>query len=918
MRSSFLLFSLVAAFSFARSETVADLKNWTIDGVVEMDASKPGPSGAPSIKVGPGAKALLKLRDGDGSGKVTILMYDDGKIASPDKKKSLGPRWGTVESNGRVAVGAVMYARFLQPEGSYCFLDADPKDKASWLNVHFLSPRGTPGWKKWEFEFDPGTGLKVSVDGKPLPQKYFDWNTSQVTGFNGLALFGDATPGETAQTIWVGDIAYELGPPMKVKPGSVPPPPPLALPAAKGPAPEEATANSSEPPIMGKMDGFTPGATLMDDLKNLKIPLTEGYAAQHPRLLFSAGDKADLVKRSLERPDLWNAVMDSAKGLKDPASVPTPDLIRSGAKYWRVEKVESGALAWFVTGDKEIRDGAIRWLVAHCKEAVWGTTYRPNLDLVASWYLYHCAIGYDILKDDMTEEDRKLVRESLAQHARWIYLDHDPNDTKEQINYDQNHTYIPCVALMSAALALLDEVPESKYWLTRSYAVLRRSRYVQSEDGYYYEGYGYWTYAMNWQVRGAELLARATGEKLFNLPLMRDNWLFGLHLNLPGTPGAFCVGDCGGFSSDGKRIDLKFNNYTMLWKIATETNSPETRAVGDKYYKLQPDLDLPSSAFLWFNPKVEPANLDKTVPYHYFPDHDVVAWRSGWDADATCYLFRCGPPLGHKALAKTELLKDWRMNAGHVHPDIGTFWMFAKGTYLAVDTGYTAEKWTKDSNTLLIDDKGQGQDGTYWNERGIPYADLDGAKITAQYLSPEYGFAKGDFGSVYKNKLKATVKLSRAVLMTKRYLLVVDDMCAEQPHKLTWLCHSDGEFKPEGAAFVARQAKAGLAVLPLAPEKVDAKAEPTMVMAGKAPGKGTSVQHGFVLGLSTPAPVDKVRFINLLVPVGTEEKAPTVESVKNENGVVSLQINWANGKTESVQVDLGWKSGEKGPAVVGK
>ena len=262
MRPLLLLPALVLALSAVRAATVADLKNWTIEGIVEMDASKPAPSGAPSIKVAPGAIALLKLRDTDGSGKVTILMYDDGKVASPDKKKSMGPRWGTAESNGRVAVGAVMYARFLQPEGSYCFLDADPKDKASWLNVHFLAPRGTPGWRKWEFEFDPAAGLKVSVDGKLLPQKYFDWNTSQVTGFNSLALFGDATPGEAAQTIWIGDINYELGPPMQVKPGALPTPPPAALPEPKGPAPEEATEKSSEPPIIGKMDGFVPGATV--------------------------------------------------------------------------------------------------------------------------------------------------------------------------------------------------------------------------------------------------------------------------------------------------------------------------------------------------------------------------------------------------------------------------------------------------------------------------------------------------------------------------------------------------------------------------------------------------------------------------------------------------------------------------------
>lgn len=910
-----LLACLLFSLPLARAETIADLKAWTVEGGVEMDASKPGPDGKPSIQVAPKGRATLKLRDADGSGKVSFYVFDDGVVASPNKVKSVGPRWGTSESSGRILVGAIMYAKYLQPEGSLCLIDTDPKEKSPWLAVKFLGARGQPGWKKWEFDFNAGTGLTVSVDGKPVPPKYFDWNTSKVTGFNGLILFGDDTPDATAQTIWIAGITCELGPPMTVKPGSRPTPTPPPPAQAKGPAPEEETEKSGEPPVMAKMAGFVPKPTLLDDLKNLKVPLVEGYASQRPRLLFSAGDREDLQKRALERPDLWDAVLANARGLKSPDSVPAADAIRSGAKYWSIEKVQSGALAWFVTGEKEYRDGAIRWMVAHCKEALWGDKYGPNVDLFAAWYLYHIAVAYDILKSEMTEEDRKLVSTGLAEHARHIYIHFDPHNTKDKIRYEQNHTYIPAVALSAAALTLLDEVPDAKYWLTRSYAVLRRSRYVQSEDGYYYEGIGYWTYALNWHARGAELLARATGEKLFDIPVLRDTWLCGLHLSLPGTPGIYGIGDSGNWAG-GKLAGFGVNNYSMLWEIASQTGSAPSRTVGDLYYARQPEKDFPATAFLWFNPKIEPAPLDKIEPYHYFSDQDVVAWRSGWDKDAASYLFRCGPPLGHKAAGKIGQIKDWTMNCGHVHPDIGGFWMFAKGTYLAVDTGYTAEKWTRDHNTLLVDDKGQGMDGAYWNERGFPYADLDQARITSQFLSADYGFARGEFGSVYKRHAPG-VQLTRSVLMTKRWMLIVDDMAADQPRSLTWLCHSAAEFQKDGARFVARQPTASLAVLPLAPAKMDAKPEPTMVMAGKAPGRGTPEQRGFKLGLRSPEPTAQTRFVNLLMPLGPDEKMPEAKLVKNEGDQLALQIRWPDGKTESVTLGLGWKTGgEKGPAQI--
>jgi len=912
-----LFLALFSQAFIGYAETVKDLKQWSIEGSVEMDPAKTGPNGAPSFKVGPKGKAVLKLRDTDGSGKVSLYVFDDGTVANadPKKTKSVGPRWGTGSADGRVFVGATMYGGKLHPQGSTCLIDTDPSQRASWGAFNYLSPRGEAGWKKWEFDYNPETGLALTVDGKPVTKKYFNWNNSKAAGFNGLVLYGDETAG-TPQTIWISEINYELGPPMKVTPGSLPPPPPPPLPEPKGPAPEEQTEKSGEPPVLGKMTGFVPGRTLLDDLKNLKIPLVQGYASQHPRLLFSADARADLKRRAAEHPDLWKAVLESAKGIISPASVPSPDVIRSGARYWRIESVQSSALAWYVTGEKEYRDGAIRWMVAHCKEGIWGDTYGVNVDLVASWYLYHVAVAYDILKAEMSEEDRKLVSTGLAEHARYIYRNFDPHDTKTKIRYDQNHTYIPTVALTSAALALLDETPDAKHWLTRGYAVLRRCRYVLSEDGYYYEGMGYWTYALNWHARGAELLARATGEQLFDIPVLRDSWLFGLHLSLPGIPGVYAIGDSGSWK-DGKLRGFAINNYSMLWESASQTNSGTSRAVGDLYHARQAERDFPATAFLWFNPKVEPAPLDKIEPYHYFPDQDVIAWRSGWDADATSYLFRCGPPLGHKAAGKLGQLADWTMNCGHVHPDIGAFWMFAKGTYLAVDTGYTAEKWTKDHNTLLVDEKGQGMDGSYWNERGIPYGDLDKARITSQFLCADYGYASGEFGGVYKRRAGVGVGLRRSVLMTKRWLLIVDDMSSDPPRKLTWLCHSTAEFKSEGTAFVARQPKASLAVIPLAPANVEAKPESTIVMAGRKPGVGTPEQRGFKLGLRSPEATGKTRFINLLLPLGEGEQPPQVELVKDAGDIVEVKLKGGDGKVEAIRLDLAWRTEPKGPATLG-
>ncbi len=289
-----LILGVLFSLTTLRAETVSDLKSWTLEGGVQMDPSKPGPDGKPSIKLDPKSRAALKLREADGSGKLSFSVYDDGTVASPDKQKAVGPRWGSSEANGRVFVGAIMYAPYLQPEGSYCLIDTDPKAGDEWNALKFLSPRGSTGWRKWEFDFHPDTGLAISVDGKPVPSRYFSWNSSQASAFNGLVLYGDDSPGAAAANHL--DFRYQLrtGPADECEAGLSPPPPP---PQAKGrlrrkkPKKIQRTAGNRE---AGRL--CAQGHFWLEDLKNLTVPLVEGYATQHPRLLFFAKDKEDLQK----------------------------------------------------------------------------------------------------------------------------------------------------------------------------------------------------------------------------------------------------------------------------------------------------------------------------------------------------------------------------------------------------------------------------------------------------------------------------------------------------------------------------------------------------------------------------------------------------------------------------------------------
>jgi hypothetical protein len=104
-------------------------------------------------------------------------------------------------------------------------------------------------------------------------------------------------------------------------------------------------------------------------------------------------------------------------------------------------------------------------------------------------------------------------------------------------------------------------------------------------------------------------------------------------------------------------------------------------------------------------------SIQKQEKWHYFPDHEVVYWRSGWDDNATAFAFKAGPPEGHAASRKLEFFPDWRLSSGHAHPDAGSFIIWSGGKYLTGDSGYAGVPMTEHHNTVVFDGIGQAKEG---------------------------------------------------------------------------------------------------------------------------------------------------------------------------------------------------------------
>ena len=190
------------------------LKAWTITGDVTTDLAKVRQGQGAALRVGPGGKALLRLRDKDGSGKVEVWVYDDGTKPENAKAKRVGPRWGLVQNDGRVFTVGIMYAPYLGGAEGYTSSACDGGDwydQLFWLGAN----RAPAGWHKWTLDFDPEDGLQVLHNDKEVHS--IDSGKARLGGFSAIAFWGDEGKGQE-QTIWASGLSVTLGGPVKVVP----------------------------------------------------------------------------------------------------------------------------------------------------------------------------------------------------------------------------------------------------------------------------------------------------------------------------------------------------------------------------------------------------------------------------------------------------------------------------------------------------------------------------------------------------------------------------------------------------------------------------------------------------------------------------------------------------------------------------
>lgn len=610
-----------------------------------------------------------------------------------------------------------------------------------------------------------------------------------------------------------------------------------------------------------------------EELLRRPARLRPGLEGKHPRVFFDA-DSLKLLReraRTTQR-EMWRETSRRVRGVEEeplPAGHATLD--RAPAQYDAAYTLAELTFAYVVEQDPRHLAAAKKWLKAVVSWEPWGYTYRtPNVDLPPAHLLYAVGFAYDSLYDQLDAGEREAVRRKLARPARLMY-EYFKYKPKKRYAYSQNHSFIPMTGLAVAAFALMGEEPEAEEWARLARAVYDRVLLTFGTDGYYYEGFHYAAFSLHWVTRYLDALEHATGEDLY--PRMRASFLplkyYFAHSVMPDGVNVFDFGDTGRGAAErnAEKRERLNTGYEVLYRLAAKYGDAETQGIADW---LRRDLRTKTWeghwAFFAFDPNLRAAPVASLPTSHHFEDHGTVFWRSGWDATATAFAFRCGPPEGHHVTALLPRLPDWRLSTGHAHPDAGSFIIYARGAYLTGDSGYAGVPMTAHHNTVLFDGRGQAREGKGHDAfDDVPYERMDAIRIDEAELAPRSVTLRADLTSAYEPELGLARFVREVRFDGRSEFVITDTIRASKAVVPTWLLHADERVsRSDDGTFFIDAAGARLLVEVAEPSGARAVVEPNELTAPGSPGsvdKGERQVRGERLAISTPAPSADAKFV---------------------------------------------------------
>ena len=554
------------------------------------------------------------------------------------------------------------------------------------------------------------------------------------------------------------------------------------------------------------------------------------------------------------------------------------------------------ALAHRLTGQPQYLTELRRWVRTAVSFPHWGKANLPDHDLDAGWLLHGLALAYSWSGSAMPEDERTALRDKLVLQGTRLYTFAVTSEGRWwSSSFWQNHNWICYAGLATAGYVLTAEHPEAAAWTARAKDNFSTVLDMLPEDGSNNEGVVYWRYGVPWIVSYLDVLRAAEGIDWFpRSSYLRETFWYRLHQSAPDLERIIDHGDC---------HDRRSGHSVALYsKLAAEYRIPQAqwlaRTVSTQFYwreayesGVRPGVRPEAyQELLWHDPTVPEEDLSTVPTARFFPDLGLVCARTSWDADAVALSFKASPGGGHKAwrLSHEERAQSgWvTLNAGHHHPDSGSFVLLGHGAYLAVDDGYASRKKTAHHNSILVDGLGFDNEDRYHVFEDLPVERT--AQILTHTIRDGWVHAVSESGAMYHPDL-GVERVRRHLTMTPSgVLVIVDDLRASQPRSWSWLLQTDHPAVPAGGHRWLVPAGTGqLHVLGLEPSGTSDSVDRTVVHANPTSSTPSlAIEKAQHTVRRTTAPSRTAQFVSVLVPASwDDDDAPTAAVEATATGV---------------------------------
>lgn len=496
---------------------------------------------------------------------------------------------------------------------------------------------------------------------------------------------------------------------------------------------------------------------------------TKDAPVENPRLFMSSGETEKIRARAASgrMKNIWERLQKNAQNYRDKYDYNTfnYNLDAYDEIYWLPtyngyvnaisipsSYIRTNGVVYGVSGDTEAGDAARRALL---KMAEWKSYVHPHI-LNQGQYTYwpvgqkltDMAVGYDMVADRFTLEERKKVAQALYSKGVTEVFKEYVRDNRVSSNTSNWIGDVTGGGIL-CTLAVMNELPEEELEPYLTGMILKMNDLILGcfdEDGGFGEGFSYLSHAMH-----SMNVALPALERTFRIHFPEKLYRcleFVLYLWDSETKAIYDFGD----TSTG------VGSLSSFAYIISKSRNP--------LYKWLYDLSPGSSDvdFFLMDDSVESKGPEDLSTVRLFRDVGTAVFRSGFGHDDFAFIFRCGPFYNHQ------------------HFDQGAFYLVDRGETFLCEVGrsdYYNDPWYQKMviqpgghNCILVNGNPESQrsgdllhDVSAWGKH---------ASVTDFATFETGAFVSGRLDPVYKGALDY---LRRSVLYVKpRTVVLIDEI----------------------------------------------------------------------------------------------------------------------------------------------